>query len=116
MEFIGVVYLCLSSFVISFLIWLFFFSLVEKVPEQEKSTVYECGFDPYELAQIPFSVRFFLIGVLFIIFDLEIIFLIPWGVTYLNLGLFGNIIVLLFISFLIVGLVYEWRVGGLDWE
>ena len=75
---LGAVYLSCCCFGVSLLAFVLSYLLVEKVREQEKSSVYECGFDPYEIARIPFSVRFFLVGILFIIFDLEVVFLFPW--------------------------------------
>lgn len=99
MEMLGAVYLSCCCFGISLLAFVLSYLLVEKVPEQEKSSVYECGFDPYEIARIPFSVRFFLVGILFIIFDLEVVFLFPWGVIYIIMG-GGNLsCIFIFVNF-----------------
>lgn len=99
MEMLGAVYLSCCCFGISLLAFVLSYLLVEKVPEQEKSSVYECGFDPYEIARIPFSVRFFLVGILFIIFDLEVVFLFPWGVLYIIMGGWGLELCIYFCEF-----------------
>lgn len=87
-----------------------------KQPDSEKASVYECGFDPFESSRIPFSVRFFLVGILFMIFDLEISFLFPWSVTSNQIDLLGFWVLILFLTILTLGLIYEWILGGLDWE
>ncbi len=90
--------------------------LAVKNPDPEKVSVYECGFDPYGDSRQKFEVRFFLIGILFIIFDLEISFLFPWSIVLLNLSVFGYWTMYLFLFILTVGLFYEWNKGGLEWE
>lgn len=87
-----------------------------KQPDCEKVSVYECGFDPFESSRVPFSVRFFLVGILFMIFDLEISFLFPWSVTSNQIVLLGFWVLILFLVILTLGLIYEWVLGGLDWE
>lgn len=88
-----------------------------KNPEsEEKVSVYECGFDPFGDSRQKFEVRFFLIGILFIIFDLEISFLFPWSIVLLSLPIFGYWTMCLFLFILTIGLVYEWNKGGLEWE
>lgn len=87
-----------------------------KLPDGEKVSVYECGFDPFGSSRAPFSVRFFLVGILFMIFDLEISFLFPWCVTYNQIPLFGVWTMFLFLIILTIGLIYEWAKGGLEWE
>jgi NADH-quinone oxidoreductase subunit A len=82
----------------------------------ELATPYECGFDPFGEAQTRFDVRFYLVSILFIIFDLEIMFLFPWAVVLREVGTLGYASVLLFLLVLTVGFVYEWRKGALDWE
>lgn len=81
---------------------------------REKLSSYECGFDPFESARVPFSVRFFLVGLLFLIFDLELSFLFPWSVVFGQLGLLGLGAILCFLAVLTVGLVFEWCAGGLE--
>nr|YP_004237302.1 NADH dehydrogenase subunit 3 [Desmophyllum pertusum]YP_009104310.1 NADH dehydrogenase subunit 3 [Solenosmilia variabilis]YP_009353087.1 NADH dehydrogenase subunit 3 [Desmophyllum dianthus]YP_010554976.1 NADH dehydrogenase subunit 3 [Crispatotrochus rubescens]YP_010554989.1 NADH dehydrogenase subunit 3 [Crispatotrochus rugosus]AGJ71850.1 NADH dehydrogenase subunit 3 [Desmophyllum pertusum]AGJ71863.1 NADH dehydrogenase subunit 3 [Desmophyllum pertusum]AIU56242.1 NADH dehydrogenase subunit 3 len=92
------------------------FFIGEKRPDREKVSAYECGFVPFSFLGRPFSVRFFLIGILFLIFDLEISFLFPWCVLYNSLGPFGFWAMVGFLFILTVGLVYEWLKGGLEWE
>nr|YP_001648673.1 NADH dehydrogenase subunit 3 [Plakinastrella cf. onkodes DVL-2011]ABW83953.1 NADH dehydrogenase subunit 3 [Plakinastrella cf. onkodes DVL-2011] len=92
------------------------YTLGVKQPDSEKVSVYECGFDPFESSRIPFSVRFFLIGILFMIFDLEISFIFPWSVVFNQITLFGYWTMIVFLIILTLGLIYEWVKGGLEWE
>ena len=94
----------------------FAFLLSDKLPDKEKVSVYECGFDPFHIPGKPFSIRFFLIAVLFLIFDLEISYLFPWSNFSALINLKGQHLVQLFITILTVGLIYEWLRGGLEWE
>ena len=113
-EFISIFLLLLFSMVLSTVISGASYIVGVKQPDSEKVSVYECGFDPFESSRIPFSVRFFLVGILFMIFDLEISFLFPWCVVYNQIGLFGFWIMFLFLIILTVGLIYEWVKGGLE--
>lgn len=90
--------------------------LIPKKPNKEKDSAYECGFEPFEDARIPFDVRYYLVALLFIIFDLETAFLFPWAVVLHKIGWFGFIAMLLFLSVLVVGFIYEWKKGALEWE
>lgn len=85
-------------------------------PDKEKLSAYECGFDSFGDARGKFDVRFYLVAILFIIFDLEIAFLFPWAVTLGKIGLFGFWSMMLFLAVLTVGFIYEWKKGGLEWE
>ncbi len=85
-------------------------------PDSEKLSPYECGFAPFEDARHPFDVRFYLVAILFIIFDLEVAFLFPWAVSLGNIGLFGFWSMMVFLGILTIGFVYEWRKGALEWE
>ena len=85
-------------------------------PYPEKLSPYECGFEPFEDARRRFDVRFYLVSILFIIFDLEVAFLFPWAVSLRDLGAFGFLSMLGFLAVLTVGFVYEWRKGALEWE
>lgn len=85
-------------------------------PDDEKRSAYECGFEPFEDAQMKFDVRFYLVAILFIIFDLEIAFLFPWAVVLDEIGMFGLLAMFLFLAILVVGFVYEWKKGALEWE
>ena len=81
-----------------------------------KLSPYECGFEPFEDARIPFDVRYYLVAILFIIFDLEIAFLFPWAISLKNIGLTGLIAMAIFLLVLVIGFIYEWRKGALEWD
>ena len=85
-------------------------------PDPEKLSAYECGFNAFDDARMKFDVRFYLVAILFIIFDLEVAFLFPWAVSLGNIGLFGFWSMIVFLAVLTVGFVYEWRKGALEWE
>jgi NADH-quinone oxidoreductase subunit A len=85
-------------------------------PDAEKLSAYECGFDAFDDARHKFDVRFYLVAILFIIFDLEVAFLFPWAVSLGAIGMFGFWSMVIFLTVLTVGLVYEWNKGALDWE
>ncbi len=85
-------------------------------PDPEKVSAYECGFDAFDNARGRFDVRFYLVAILFIVFDLEIAFLFPWAVSLSEIGLFGFLSMMAFLAVLTVGFVYEWRKGALEWE
>lgn len=85
-------------------------------PTINKLSSYECGFEPFESARIKFDVRFYLIAILFIIFDLELAFLFPWAVVFRELGMSGLLVMGLFLLFLLIGFIYEWKKGALEWE
>ena len=81
-----------------------------------KLSPYECGFDPFEDARIPFDVRYYLVAILFIIFDLEIAFLFPWAVSLNKIGIAGVIAMAIFLLVLVIGFIYEWKKGALEWD
>ena len=85
-------------------------------PDPEKNSAYECGFPAFEDARMPFDVRFYLVAILFIIFDLETAFLFPWAVSLRKIGWFGVAAMAVFLAVLVIGFVYEWRKGALEWE
>lgn len=85
-------------------------------PDTEKLSAYECGFEAFDDARRKFDVRFYLVAILFIIFDLEVAFLFPWAVSLGAIGMFGFWSMVVFLTVLTVGLVYEWNKGALDWE
>ena len=99
---------------LGFLILNFAFS--PKNPDPEKLSAYECGFEPFNDSRMEFDIRFYLVSILFIIFDLEIAFLFPWAITLGNIGLFGFFSMMLFLFILTIGFIYEWKKGALDWE
>ena len=85
-------------------------------PDDEKMTAYECGFDAFDDSRRQFDVRFYLVAILFIIFDLEVAFLFPWAVSLGGIGLFGFWSMMLFLAVLTIGFIYEWKKGALEWE
>ena len=85
-------------------------------PDSEKLSPYECGFESFEDARMKFDVRYYLVAILFIIFDLEIAFLFPWAIVLNEIGLFGFVSMMIFLGILVVGFVYEWMKGALEWE
>ena len=92
------------------------FILAPRKPNNAKNSPYECGFDAFSDARMPFDIRFYLVAILFIIFDLETAFLFPWAVALRYIGWTGFYAMLIFLLVLIVGFVYEWKVGALNWE
>jgi NADH-quinone oxidoreductase subunit A len=85
-------------------------------PDAEKLSPYECGFEAFEDTRMKFDVRYYLVAILFIVFDLEIAFLFPWATVINDIGLFGFISMMVFLGILVVGFVYEWMKGALEWE
>ncbi|MGB5709132.1 MAG: NADH-quinone oxidoreductase subunit A [Arenicellales bacterium] len=85
-------------------------------PDEAKLSPYECGFEAFEDSRMKFDVRYYLVAILFIIFDLEIAFLFPWAVVLDEIGIFGFWAMMLFLTILVVGFIYEWKKGALDWE
>ena len=90
--------------------------LGKRHPYPAKLSIYECGFDAFQDARIPFNVRFYLVAILFIIFDLETAFLFPWAVVLHSISWSGFMAMLVFLAILVVGFVYEWKKGALEWE
>ncbi len=85
-------------------------------PDPEKLSAYECGFNAFDDARMKFDVRFYLVSILFIIFDLEIAFLFPWAVAFKTVGVFGFWSMMVFLGVLTIGFIYEWKKGALEWE
>ena len=85
-------------------------------PDPEKLSAYECGFEPFSNSRMEFDVRFYLVAILFIIFDLEIAFLFPWAITLGNIGPLGFWSMMIFLGVLTIGFIYEWKKGALEWE
>jgi NADH-quinone oxidoreductase subunit A len=92
------------------------FVLGTRRPDSEKLSPYECGFEAFEDARMKFDVRFYLVAILFIIFDLEIAFLFPWAVVLDKIGGVGLVAMTLFLGILVIGFIYEWKKGALEWE
>jgi len=84
--------------------------------DPEKLSPYECGFEPFEDSRMRFDVRYYLVAILFIVFDLEIAFLFPWAVALRRIGLFGLVAMGIFLGILVVGFIYEWKKGALEWD
>jgi NADH-quinone oxidoreductase subunit A len=97
--------LLLSAFIVAY-----------KQPDPEKLSAYECGFNAFDDARMKFDVRFYLVAILFIIFDLEVTFLFPWAVAFAKLGAFGFWSMMLFLAVLTIGFIYEWKKGALEWN
>lgn len=85
-------------------------------PDSEKNSPYECGFEAFEDSRMKFDVRYYLVAILFIVFDLEIAFLFPWGTVLAEIGLFGFMAMAMFLAILVIGFIYEWKKGALEWE
>ena len=92
------------------------FVVGDSKPDQEKLSAYECGFEAFDDARGRFDVRFYLVAILFIIFDLEVAFLVPWAITLGKIGLFGFWSMMTFLTVLTIGFIYEWKKGALEWE
>jgi NADH-quinone oxidoreductase subunit A len=90
--------------------------IVPQKPDAEKDSAYECGFEPFGDSRHKFDVRFYLVAILFIIFDLEVAFLFPWAVSLGKIGVFGFWSMMIFLGVLTIGFIYEWRKGALEWE
>ena len=103
-----------SGLSVAFIVINFIFS--PKKPDPEKLSAYECGFEPFNDSRMEFDVRFYLVAILFIIFDLEIAFLFPWAISLGNIGILGFCSMMIFLFILAVGFIYEWKKGALDWE
>lgn len=85
-------------------------------PDAEKNSPYECGFEAFEDARMKFDVRYYLVAILFILFDLEIAFLFPWAVVLQEIGMFGFVAMMIFLGVLVIGFIYEWMKGALEWD
>lgn len=92
------------------------FLVAVRNPDPEKVSAYECGFNAFDDARMKFDVRFYLVSILFIIFDLEVAFLFPWAVSFKEIGAFGFWSMMVFLTVLTVGFIYEWRKGALEWD
>ena len=90
--------------------------LAPQRPDSAKLSPYECGFEAFEDSRMKFDVRYYLVAILFIIFDLEIAFLFPWAVVLKEIGLFGFMAMAVFLGILVIGFIYEWKKGALEWE
>ena len=110
-----IVFMGLSIFITLLLILMPIF-IAPKNPDSEKLSPYECGFDPFDDARSKFDIRFYLVAILFIIFDLEVAFLFPWAVVFGDIGFFGFFSMMFFLAILTIGFIYEWKKGALEWD
>ncbi|MFM7084274.1 MAG: NADH-quinone oxidoreductase subunit A [Hyphomicrobium sp.] len=104
------------SFVFMAVLLLTPFFIAVRKPDPEKLSAYECGFNAFDDARMKFDVRFYLVSILFIIFDLEVAFLFPWVVVIKDIGLVGFFSIMSFLAILTIGFIYEWRKGALEWD
>ena len=115
-EYFPIFILIIVSIILSVIIFGLSFLFAIQKPDVEKLSVYECGFDPYEDARNAFDIKFYLVAILFIIFDLEVMFLFPWVISLSQLTSLGFWIMIDFLIELIIGFVYAWKVGALEWD
>lgn len=108
------IYMSVSLMISLVLLWASYVLSVQQ-GDPEKMSAYECGFNPFSDARHKFDVRFYLVGIFFIIFDLEVMFLFPWALTFEKIGIFGYMTMLMFLWILTIGFFYEWKKGALDW-
>ena len=116
LEYLPVVLFLVIALGISLALMLAPVVLAPSNPDPEKTSAYECGFNAFDDARMKFDVRFYLVAILFIIFDLEVAFLFPWAVSLGEIGVFGFWSMVAFLGVLTVGFIYEWRSGALEWE
>ncbi|MEM6811006.1 MAG: NADH-quinone oxidoreductase subunit A [Pseudomonadota bacterium] len=116
LEYLPILVFIIVAMVISCAAIFLSFVVGKQDPDPDKNAAYECGFDAFDDARSRFDVRFYLVAILFIIFDLEIAFLFPWAITLGDIGLFGFWSMMVFLGVLTIGFIYEWNKGALDWE
>ena len=114
-EYFGILVAFLIGFVLAFVFWFLSYVLIYREYNVEKLSAYECGFGAFEDSRDLFDIRFYLVAILFLVFDLEIIYLFPWCVALAEIGLFGFIFMFFFLVLLLFGFFYEWKKGALDW-
>lgn len=115
-EFVGILIYLLIALALALIILGLSFVFAARKADPEKISAYECGFDPFDDARSRFDIQFYLVAILFIIFDLEVAFLFPWALTLNQIGLFGFGSMMIFLVILTIGFVYEWQKGALDWN
>jgi NADH:ubiquinone oxidoreductase subunit 3 (subunit A) len=115
-EFLFILFFLILSLSISIIVFFLNFFLISKDIYIEKNSAYECGFNPFGEARNKFDIRFYLVGILFIIFDLEVIFLFPWCLIINEIGNIGFFIMIIFLLFLLLGFLYEWKKNALEWS
>ena len=115
-DYFSIILFLFIAIVLSFGFVLANFLCAPSNPDPEKLSAYECGFEAFDDSRMEFDVRFYLVAILFIIFDLEIAFLFPWAITLGNIGALGFWSMMIFLSVLTIGFIYEWKKGALEWE
>ena len=115
-EFVGIFIYFLFALALSLLLVGVSFLFATRKSDPEKISAYECGFDPFDDARSRFDIQFYLVAILFIIFDLEVTFLFPWALVLNKVGVFGFWSMMVFLFVLTVGFIYEWKKGALDWN
>ena len=115
-DYFSIILFLLISLMISLAFIFVNFIFSPKKPDPEKLSAYECGFEPFNDSRMEFDVRFYLVAILFIIFDLEIAFLFPWAISLGKIGIFSFVSMMIFLFILTIGFIYEWKKGALDWE
>ena len=116
LEYLPIIIFIFVSFVIAILMMSASFLLGKNRPDSEKLSQYECGFEAFDEARGRFDVRFYLVAILFIIFDLEVAYLFPWAISMKSIGIFGFWSMMIFLLILTIGFIYEWKKGALEWE
>ena len=115
-DYLSIIIFVIISLLLSLGFILLNFLAAPKNPDPEKLSAYECGFEAFSDSRVQFDVRFYLVAILFIIFDLEIAFLFPWAISLGNIGLLGFYSMMIFLFTLTVGFIYEWKKGALEWD
>ena len=115
-DYFSIILFLIIALILSFGFIVINFLFSPKKPDPEKLSAYECGFEPFSDSRMEFDVRFYIVAILFIIFDLEIAFLFPWAISLGNLGALGFWSMMIFLFVLTIGFVYEWKKGALDWD
>ena len=115
-DYFPIILFLIIALILSFAFIIINFLFSPKKPDPEKLSAYECGFEPFNDSRMEFDIRFYLVAILFIIFDLEIAFLFPWAISLGKIGFLGFISMMIFLVILTVGFIYEWKKGALDWE
>ena|SRR5579864_9303969 len=116
MDYLPLVVFIAVALVIGLVLLIAPFIVAYKQPDPEKLSAYECGFNAFDDARMKFDVRFYLVAILFIIFDLEVSFLFPWAVAFHSVGVYGFWAVMTFLGVLTIGFIYEWKKGALEWD
>lgn len=116
MDYLPVLIFIVVSMIIAGALLIMPYIVAYRAPDPEKLSAYECGFNSFDDARMKFDIRFYLVSILFIIFDLEVAFLFPWAVAFRDIGMFGFWSMMVFLAVLTIGFIYEWKKGALEWN